>query len=268
MLFKNTFRYILFITLYYNKLIQKKGVMMMRLNTEDVVRFQKAVRELSLQGVDQIFIDAEIIYPAIHIKLTYMVDGEVTTPVRDSAYYEALEKLQKEVQKRTEKDEHDVFLLAVKDPSDGHWDITLQKDFPEGRFGDIARLNRLEEKMIRIAKTHTHAYGALYRELQHRNDQHLNGHHYFTNSRGEREFHNDTVYNTPTEWVETSFTKIIQRFHDQWVKCYGEDWTALNIIFHSPIEYAIEFSNEDLSKTTYEERQQQWKERFIATPQR
>lgn len=240
---------------------------MMRLNTEDVVRFQKIVRELSLQNVEQIFIDAEIIYPAVYAKLTYIIDGKVTTPVRDSRYYEALDILQKEVQKRTEKDEHDVFLLAIKDPSDGHWDITLQQDFPEGRFGDIARLNRLEEKVVRIAKTHTHAHGVLYRELQHRNDKYLNGHHYVTNARGEREFHHDTVYNTPTEWVESSFTQILQRFHAQWVKCYDEEWTAINMIFNSPTDYAIELSNENLDETTYEARKQQWKERFIATPQ-
>ncbi|WP_010289403.1 hypothetical protein [Kurthia massiliensis] len=240
----------------------------MRLNSEDFVRFQKVIGEFATNDIEQIFIDAEIIYPAVYAKLTYISNGEVKTPVRDRAYYDVLEQLQKEIQKRTEKNEHDVFLLAVKDPNDGHWDVTFEKDFPPGRFGDIARLNRLEEKVVRIAKTHTHAHGVLYRELQHKDEKYLNGHHYFTNARGEREFYYDTVYNTPTEWVESTFTQILKQFHEQSVKCYGQEWTAINVIFHHDQHYAIEYVQEDLNASTYEERQQKWKERFIATTQR
>lgn len=240
-----------------------RGVIIMRLNTENLIRFQKIVTPYLPANANKVLIDAEIIYPAIFLKVTFGLENEkVLIPAHDERYFELLEKLKKEILPHCEENERDVFLIATKHPEDGLWDVEQVNAIPEDVFGEFAQLHRLEEKAVRIARKYTQGHGVLYREIAEPNP-YLRGHHCLYNTKGELEYRDDVVYNTPTEWKEKSFAQILIQFHDKWVGLYNENWSTINIIFHAPNHYTLQFGNEDLTATSYEERRDVWKEHYL-----
>lgn len=235
----------------------------MRLNNENLIRFQKIVTPYVPANVQQVLIDAEIIYPDIFLKVTYGLENdEAVIPTHDAGYFELIGKLKKEILPHCEENERDLFLIATKHPDDGLWDVEQVAGIPENTFGRVAKLHRLEEKAVRIARKYTQGNGVLYREITEP-DPYLRGHHCLYNTKGELEYRDDVVYNTPTEWKEKSFAQILTRFHEQWNALYDENWSTINIIFHAPNHYTLSFGTEDLAASTYEERRDNWKEQYM-----